>query len=310
MGSVEDAKAALQAASDVAAAVAELPVPHPSRSAHDRPRRPRRPACGGFEQFLVLETGKPLKDCQVEVDRTLVTLTAAAEEVARIHGETVPMDLLPSGDGLLGFWTRVPIGVVVGIAGFNYPLLLATHKIAPADRRGLPGGVQAGTPDPVRHVVAGAPVPLGGRRHGAPRAMVQLVTGDAAVGSALVTEARGRGRSPSRDRQPSDTGSPAMPPDQGAPGAGFERRAHRGGRRRPRRRGGCRRPGRLLRVRPGVHLGAAGPRRGVGGRRVPGARRDAAREGGSGGSPPGGHRRVGLIDDRSTNAWRAGSPRQ
>ena len=86
---------------------------------------------GLFDRLLVLETGKPLVDCRVEIDRTLLTLLTAAEEVARLHGETVPLDLLPSGEGLLGFWTRKPIGVVVGIAGFNYPLLLAAHKIAP-----------------------------------------------------------------------------------------------------------------------------------------------------------------------------------
>ena len=48
-----------------------------------------------FEQLLVLETGKPLVDCRIEVDRTLLTLHTSAEEVARLHGETVPLDLLP-----------------------------------------------------------------------------------------------------------------------------------------------------------------------------------------------------------------------
>ena len=86
----------------------------------------------------MLETGKPLVDCRVEVDRTLLTLETAAEEVARLHGETVPLDLLPSGEGLMGFWVRKPIGVVVGIAGFNYPLLLAVHKLAPALAAGCP----------------------------------------------------------------------------------------------------------------------------------------------------------------------------
>ena len=52
-----------------------------------------------FEDLLVLETGKPLVDCRTEVARTIVTWQAAAEEVSRLHGETVPLDLLPSGDG-------------------------------------------------------------------------------------------------------------------------------------------------------------------------------------------------------------------
>ncbi|MFD2471541.1 aldehyde dehydrogenase family protein [Amycolatopsis silviterrae] len=139
-----------------------------------------------FEQLLVLETGKPLVDCQVEVARTIVTWEAAAEEVSRLHGETVPLDLLPSGDGLVGFWKRKPIGVVVGIAGFNYPLLLASHKIAPAIAAGCPVVVKPAPQTPLAtlwlvHLV---------RSHTDLPAMVQLVTGDAAVGSALVTDRR------------------------------------------------------------------------------------------------------------------------
>ncbi|WP_414943504.1 aldehyde dehydrogenase family protein [Amycolatopsis sp. cmx-11-32] len=139
-----------------------------------------------FERLLVLETGKPLVDCRVEVARTIVTWQAAAEEVSRLHGETVPLDLLPSGDGLVGFWKRKPIGVVVGIAGFNYPLLLASHKIAPAIAAGCPVVVKPAPQTPLAtlwlvHLVRSlTDVP----------AMVQLVTGDAAVGAALTTDRR------------------------------------------------------------------------------------------------------------------------
>ncbi len=143
-----------------------------------------------FEELLVLETGKPLVDCRVEVDRTLLTLQTAAEEVARLHGETVPLDLLPSGDGLLGFWVRKPIGVVVGIAGFNYPLLLATHKIAPALAAGCPVVAKPAPQTPLAtlwlvHLVREALAEAGGSR-----AAVQLVTGGPEVGVALTTDRR------------------------------------------------------------------------------------------------------------------------
>ncbi|NKQ53361.1 aldehyde dehydrogenase family protein [Amycolatopsis sp. K13G38] len=139
-----------------------------------------------FEGLLVAETGKPLSDCRTEVARTLVTWQAAAEEVSRLHGETVPLDLLPSGEGLTGFWKRKPIGVVVGIAGFNYPLLLASHKIAPAIAAGCPVIVKPAPQTPLAtlwlvHLV---------RQAGLPPSMVQLVTGDAEVGSTLVTDPR------------------------------------------------------------------------------------------------------------------------
>jgi acyl-CoA reductase-like NAD-dependent aldehyde dehydrogenase len=143
-----------------------------------------------LEQLLVLETGKPLVDCQVEVARTLLTWEISAEEVARLHGETVPLDLLPSGDGLLGFWTRRPIGVVVGIAGFNYPLLLASHKVAPALAAGCPVIVKPAPQTPLAtlwmvHLVREALVAAGG-----PASAVQLVTGGAEVGEALTTDRR------------------------------------------------------------------------------------------------------------------------
>ena len=143
-----------------------------------------------LEGLLVVETGKPLVDCRAEVDRTLVTWQAAAEEVARLHGGTVPLDLLPAGEGLTGFWVRKPIGVVVGIAGFNYPLLLASHKIAPAIAAGCPVIVKPAPQTPLStlwlvHLVREAAAAVD-----APLSMVQLVTGDADTGSALVTDPR------------------------------------------------------------------------------------------------------------------------
>ena len=145
---------------------------------------------GDFEQLLVLETGKPLVDCRNEVERTLLTLQTSAEEVARLHGETVPLDLLPSGEGLLGFWVRKPIGVVVGIAGFNYPLLLAAHKIGPALAAGCPIIAKPAPQTPLAtlwlvHLVREALVAADG-----PAGAVQLVTGGPEVGVALTTDRR------------------------------------------------------------------------------------------------------------------------
>ncbi|WP_327664885.1 MULTISPECIES: aldehyde dehydrogenase family protein [unclassified Streptomyces] len=143
-----------------------------------------------FERLLVLETGKPLVDCRVEVDRTLLTLRTSAEEVARLHGETVPLDLLPSGEGLLGFWTRKPIGVVVGIAGFNYPLLLAAHKLAPSVAAGCPVIAKPAPQTPLATLWLVYLLREALYEAGAPRAAVQLVTGGPEVGETLTTDRR------------------------------------------------------------------------------------------------------------------------
>ncbi|MEV5323652.1 aldehyde dehydrogenase family protein [Nonomuraea sp. NPDC052634] len=185
LGTPELAARALNAALDVAPEMAALPS-HARRAALTGARDALRERRDDVERLLVLETGKPLVDCRVEVDRTLVTLETAAEEVARMHGETVPLDLLPSGEGLVGFWTRRPIGVVVGITGFNYPLLLAAHKIAPAVAAGCPVIVKPAPATPLAtlwlvHLL---------REAGLPPAGVQLVTGDVEVGRRLVEDRR------------------------------------------------------------------------------------------------------------------------
>jgi acyl-CoA reductase-like NAD-dependent aldehyde dehydrogenase len=189
---VGDAATALRALDHAVAlrdSVSRLPS-HVRRAALSGAHRALAARRTEVEQLLVLETGKPLVDCRTEVDRTLLTLQTSAEEVARLHGETVPLDLLPSGEGLIGFWVRKPVGVVVGIAGYNYPLLLAAHKVAPALAAGCPVIIKPAPQTPLAtlwmvHVLREALVAAGG-----PAGAVQLVTGGVDVGVRLTTDPR------------------------------------------------------------------------------------------------------------------------
>ena len=85
-----------------------------------------------FAELLTLEVGKPINESLVELDRSIETLKLAAEEAKRIYGESVPMDAGLNGKGFFAFTQKVPLGVVVAITPFNYPLNLTIHKIAPA----------------------------------------------------------------------------------------------------------------------------------------------------------------------------------
>ncbi|MPZ53149.1 MAG: aldehyde dehydrogenase family protein [Acidimicrobiia bacterium] len=187
VGSPDDAATALDTAESARKAVASLPT-------HERRRCLNSVAdelAGRTEELidlLILETGKPRRDCVTEVTRSIITFRMAAEECARVTGETVPLDLLPSGEGMFGFWVREPIGVVVGITGFNYPLLLASHKIAPAMGVGCPIIVKPAPNTPLAtlfltHLIQTVGYPADG---------VQVVTGDAAVGETLTTDTRVR----------------------------------------------------------------------------------------------------------------------
>ncbi len=140
--------------------------------------------------LLILETGKPRVDCETEVARTVFTWEASAEAVSQVHGETVPLDLHPSGEGLRGFWVRRPIGLVIGVAGFNYPLLLASHKIAPAIAAGCAVICKPAPATPLTALILADVTRRAAEAAGLEPQVVQVVTGDAEVGRTLVEDPR------------------------------------------------------------------------------------------------------------------------
>src|SRR5580704_16691906 len=85
-----------------------------------------------YTQIVCAETGKPIKEAKVEVERSLQTLIAAAHEARQLCGEVVPMDFSATGKGRMAMTVREPIGVIACITPFNVPLNLGLHKIAPA----------------------------------------------------------------------------------------------------------------------------------------------------------------------------------
>ncbi len=63
---------------------------------------------------IAAEAGKALKFARAEVERAISTFTIATKEAKRLHGETVPADAVPAGEGYFGFWTRRPSGCDCG----------------------------------------------------------------------------------------------------------------------------------------------------------------------------------------------------
>ncbi len=127
-------------------AVAKAAALHkgPVMPAHERAEILDRAAAGiaadpdRFASVLSAEAAKPITTARAEVARAVDTFRFAAA-VARTHtGEMVPMDASSAGEAKLGFVLRVPIGVVLGISPFNFPLNLVAHKVAPAIAAGCP----------------------------------------------------------------------------------------------------------------------------------------------------------------------------
>ena len=84
-----------------------------------------------FINLIVSEAGKPVDYARVEIDRCLFILQTAADEAVRFGGEVVPMDF-GIGVGKTAMTKRFPVGPVLAMSPFNFPLSLALHKIAPA----------------------------------------------------------------------------------------------------------------------------------------------------------------------------------
>ncbi|MGC8515945.1 MAG: aldehyde dehydrogenase family protein [Thermoplasmata archaeon] len=81
---------------------------------------------------IAMEAGKPVKYSRKEVKRAAFTVKSSGLEAVRIHGETVPFDVEPRGEGRFAYYIRVPIGPVFSITPFNDPLNLVVHKVGPA----------------------------------------------------------------------------------------------------------------------------------------------------------------------------------
>jgi len=131
LASPEDLRHALDAAAAAARACRELP-------AYERAASLRKIGDGiaaqrdAMARTLALEAGKPIGQARVEIDRAIAVFRDAAEEATRIGGEVLPTDSVPMGKGRLALTRRFPLSPIAAITPFNFPVLLAAHKLAPA----------------------------------------------------------------------------------------------------------------------------------------------------------------------------------
>jgi len=131
LGDRADVVAAIDAAVAAAPAAAALPS-HARAAVLDRIRARTGERREELARLLAQEAGKPLALARIEIDRAIFVFQQGAEEAKRIGGEVIPMDLMPQGEKRLGLTRRFPLSPIAGIIPFNFPVLLAAHKLAPA----------------------------------------------------------------------------------------------------------------------------------------------------------------------------------
>jgi len=77
---------------------------------------------------LTAQMGKPIGEARAEI-RTMID---RARHMMSIAAEQLATEALPDGPGLERYIERVPVGTVLDIAAWNYPLLIPVNVVVPA----------------------------------------------------------------------------------------------------------------------------------------------------------------------------------
>lgn len=149
-------------------------------------------------KVLCLESAKPMKYALAEIDRSVQTFLIAAEESKRLPKEYLSLDWTPNGERKEGLVNYFPIGLVAGIAPFNFPMNLAVHKIAPAIASGCPIILKPASRTPLSCLELAKIID----RTELPKGAVSILPMDRETGNLLVTD--------ERFKLLSFTGSPAI----------------------------------------------------------------------------------------------------
>jgi succinate-semialdehyde dehydrogenase / glutarate-semialdehyde dehydrogenase len=149
-GRKEDARRALESAQAAQPEWAATPAAERAELLH-RAAALIRERIWEIARVLTLEQGKPLGDAHKEIAFSCDVIDYYAEEGRRVGGEWRPT----STPGVRSLVLRQPVGVVVAIVPWNYPIDLLSWKIAPALAAGcaVVAKPASGTPLATAHVV-------------------------------------------------------------------------------------------------------------------------------------------------------------
>jgi aldehyde dehydrogenase (NAD+) len=152
----------------------------------------------------VLDNGKPLREAQIDVRQSIDALRYYAGWTTKLQGDTLPVR-----GNYLNYTLREPVGVVGAIIPWNFPLLMAVWKVAPAlacgntvvlkpaEQTPLTAlelariGAEAGLPPGVLNVVPGMGEVAGAALVRHPDVDKIAFTGSTSVGKLIQREAAG-----------------------------------------------------------------------------------------------------------------------
>jgi acyl-CoA reductase-like NAD-dependent aldehyde dehydrogenase len=125
-----------------------------------------------------LDNGKPLTAAKGDMAATVAHLRYYAGWPTKIEGETIPV----SARDVLCYTVREPVGVCAQIVPWNYPLLMAIWKVAPALAAGCAIVLKPAEQTPLTALRLGELA----LEAGFPEGTLNVLTGDGTTGAALV----------------------------------------------------------------------------------------------------------------------------
>lgn len=134
-----------------------------------------------FISTLVLEAGKPRSSAEGEVKATAERLKLTPEEYGAIRGEHIPGDWSEETVGTSADVLREPLGVVLAISPFNYPLYITATKVVPALLAGNAVVVKPSSQDPLSFLMFARILEVAG----IPPAALNVITGRGPIGEIL-----------------------------------------------------------------------------------------------------------------------------
>ena len=179
---VEAALAAATARCRSRRAAALAPRRHPRR----RSRRASTRGRPSWRRCCWRRHGKTIRETRLEVAADRRHPAVRAEAATRIVGEVLPLDAMPGADGRIGMTVAEPVGVVAAIPAYNFPLLIAAHKLGPAIGAGCPVVIKPPEQTPLA-ILALATEAIAA---GWPAAALSVLPGPAEVARALTEDPR------------------------------------------------------------------------------------------------------------------------
>ena len=134
-----------------------------------------------FSPILTLEAGKPKSNAEGEIKATAERLKLTPEEYGKIRGEHIPGDWSEETVGTSADVLREPLGVVLAISPFNYPLYITATKVIPALLAGNSVVVKTSSKDPLSFLMFARILELAG----IPEGTLNVVTGRGPIGEYL-----------------------------------------------------------------------------------------------------------------------------